>query len=205
MENNYLSLLISFVVANLAIFLLLPNIYSGSKSLLEYIWNNKEISDKLTKTIENYFSLIDLINYNTISFSLCMFISGIILISEQISDNISIDYLRYCLFILVIVYTLWILFGIYKAKNKRMDIGKKGFKQGFVILIFTTIIYIIVTNLWIFKHYQSQTLILLYFVIIAVHLFTMLLPLFYMPLSSILMEKKKQKGLSKKMKNAKPL
>jgi len=199
MESNYLNILISFVVANLAIFLLLPNAYSGSTSLLEYVWSDsRKISNRLTKIIENYFSLTDLINYNTISFSLCMFVSGIILISEQIINKISINTLRYILFTMVIIYILWIVLGIYKAKSTRKDIGIKGFKQGVTIIIITTLSYVISTNLWIFKLVESQTLILLYFVIISLHLFSMLLPLFYMPLSSLHMEMKNKKRLTKK-------
>lgn len=199
MEGNYLNFLISFVVANLAIFLLLPNAYSSSTTLLEYIWSdNKKLSNRLTKKIEDYFSLTDLINYNTISFSLCMFVSGIVLISEQIIKIISINILRYIFFTLVIIYILWIILGIYRVKSTRKNIGGKGFKQGVTIIILTTLSYIIATNLWIFKQVESPTLILLYFMILSFHLFSMLLPLFYMPLSSVYIEMKNKIRLTRK-------
>jgi len=195
MESDYLNILISFVVVNLAIFLLLPNIYSGTASLIENVWidRKKKISNRLIKIIENYFSLTDLINYNTLSFSLCMFISGIMLISEKIIDKISINTLRCIFFALVLIYILWIVLGIYRAKTTRKNMGIKGFKQGVIIIILTTLLYIITTILWILNQVESQTLILLYFLILSFHLFSMLLPLFYMPLSNLIMDLGKKK------------
>lgn len=119
-------LLITFLVANIGAFLLLPGAYSFPKNLIEITLRDKQIfrneanKSNYTNTIVAYYMMFDYITYRTVLYAVFSIINGTLLILnlvEFLNRNITI----------VVLTAVWIIFFItMKVSGIALGIGRSS-------------------------------------------------------------------------------